>query len=1209
MIYYNSPDFESIEISRKRKAEIFTHSINVKNTASPERSIVLEPQFGFKSGLVAILASLVLVGQIFSVGGNFALAQTNGVPVSPEVSAISQKMQPKTLVPQAGSETESFVKKESLLLKARRALAGGDVATAEKAISELRELKLAYTPTEDQPNFVADLIRQHQEITARLSADGSTEANRRAYADLLTRQALGLMLKGDLDTAEKLAQTADAQGVLFNPEAIQKGFDPKSILSRIKDIRLANRPQHSEIVPSNAGRQVSLAAQKQIAQIGETLREARLVLAEGKIDQAEALYRQVAALGIPDSQFPQGADTPGILQSDIAAYRLRNGNCTGVALAGGRAAVSPQNATQAHYESNVDTTQMRQVGNTTLSQDLSVQPLQGEAAPLRSPLIQTEPSGLLDQSERYGKSKTDQINAEMARDISAAYRIRTENPNEALNILFQGRAKIENSDLDPLQKQQNLRQLDFSIDATKRFVEQNRPQLELKEQNARVLEELQARRDDKDFVDQKIKELCEQVANCLDEGRHEDALYLANKANELAPEHPTVKILYLTTKMQNNIRTFDEIRGKKEDGFAGAMLDVQRASIPFSGDNPMQFDPKRWEKVRGRKGMDEIIGNLRPEREIEILKKMNMPVRLDFEEDVPLNVVLQYLQGYTGIMMMLDEQALLSSDIQRDQLIHVQLPGDISLKSALNLILGQLNLTYVVEDEVLKITIPSKGKGKTYTRTYYVGDLVIPIRNPAGDGGYHSMEAAYKRGMNEAMGRGQSMNGFGLAGNTQFASFGDGSQNMKIDPAILAQINPGGIAPNSGMGQMMGGGGGVDADFDTIIDLIESITGDDTSWENGSIQEYEPSLSLIIKQTEDVHSEIADLLKQLRKLNDLQVTVEVRYITITDDFFERIGVNFDMNFTNEGAKNKATITTEPDPLDPEQEIEVAKGKNVVVGIATPGVFTTDFNVPVTQNNYALATPQFGAYDPNAGISLGFAILSDIQAYFFMNAAQGDSRTNVLQAPKVTIFNGQYGSVSDMTQTPFVTSVVPVVADFSAAYQPVIVILNEGSTMTVQAVVSSDRQYVRLTMNPVFSVITNKTNTFRFSGTDETTTDETSKSKGDTENPTDADEKETGKKTTTSRAGVSVQQPVFASIQISTTVSVPDGGTVVMGGIKRLSEGRKEYGTPLLNKIPFVNRLFMNSSIGRQSESIMMMVTPRILIQEEEEAYMLGQQNP
>ena len=67
------------------------------------------------------------------------------------------------------------------------------------------------------------------------------------------------------------------------------------------------------------------------------------------------------------------------------------------------------------------------------------------------------------------------------------------------------------------------------------------------------------------------------------------------------------------------------------------------------------------------------------------------------------------------------------------------------------------------------------------------------------------------------------------------------------------------------------------------------------------------------------------------------------------------------------------------------------------------------------------------------------------------------------------------------------------------------------------------------------------------------------------------------------------------------VLVPDGGTVLLGGVKRLSEGRNEFGVPLLSKIPYVNRLFRNIGIGRETQSLMMMVTPRIIIQEEEEA--------
>ena len=80
----------------------------------------------------------------------------------------------------------------------------------------------------------------------------------------------------------------------------------------------------------------------------------------------------------------------------------------------------------------------------------------------------------------------------------------------------------------------------------------------------------------------------------------------------------------------------------------------------------------------------------------------------------------------------------------------------------------------------------------------------------------------------------------------------------------------------------------------------------------------------------------------------------------------------------------------------------------------------------------------------------------------------------------------------------------------------------------------------------------------------------------------------------------MQLPTFAFTTVTTTVSVPDGGTVLLGGIKRLREGRTERGVPILNKVPYVSRLFKNVGIGREAQSLMMMVTPRIIIQEEEE---------
>ena len=124
-------------------------------------------------------------------------------------------------------------------------------------------------------------------------------------------------------------------------------------------------------------------------------------------------------------------------------------------------------------------------------------------------------------------------------------------------------------------------------------------------------------------------------------------------------------------------------------------------------------------------------------------------------------------------------------------------------------------------------------------------------------------------------------------------------------------------------------------------------------------------------------------------------------------------------------------------------------------------------------------------------------------------------------------------------------------------------------------------------------------TFTFEGTRTTrnTTNRTGTNLNDddTANVTDEDDD-----TQTVVTGTTVQQPSFATTSVSTTVSVPDGGTILLGGIKRMREGRTERGVPILSKIPYINRLFRNTTIGRETSTLMLTVTPRIIIQEEEE---------
>jgi general secretion pathway protein D len=312
---------------------------------------------------------------------------------------------------------------------------------------------------------------------------------------------------------------------------------------------------------------------------------------------------------------------------------------------------------------------------------------------------------------------------------------------------------------------------------------------------------------------------------------------------------------------------------------------------------------------------------------------------------------------------------------------------------------------------------------------------------------------------------------------------------------------------------------------------------------------------------------------------------------LSDDFFERIGVDFDFSIddkTNNPATNNPFTRAE---INTRVSTNQRQKPSMVVGLQPDG-FTSNLDIPFTQGGFTATTPAFGGFDANTAAKFGFAILSDIDAFFFLQAAQGDSRTNTLTAIKQTLFNGQFATINDTTQRPFVVSVVPVVGDFAAAQQPVIAVLPEGTQMSVQATVSPDRRFVRMTWMPSFTQI-GDVQTFTFEGS-RTTTNNDSTTTDNVGNTIETTEEDTQSVT----AGTTVQLPEFSQLSVSTTVSVPDGGTILLGGFKRLSEGRTERGVPILSKIPYINRLFRNVGIGRETESIMLMVTPRIIIQEE-----------
>jgi len=1113
------------------------------------------------------------------------------------------------------------------LRQARLALAEGDVRRASAFVEKAKAQPKQYGPLDDTPQQVEEDIRRYEQLTANPE---NTEIYRRAYSKMLLGQARALINTNDFDAAERLAQQAARQQVTYGPLEVR----PENLLAEIAQRRAQSGGSPAAKSPAGAA---SVASKSTPPDIGPSRRDPRVVPAGAQMvtkaggagpyasTASQAVYnpandptRNVPAQATgpqpPQPPMPLEPRAPPTMPAGpMAAPQSGPAEAANPGMAlfqQGEAALREHDVPRAVRLYQQAAQHMDQLD------PLTQQRLQSKLQMLSVPGRVSPPSGaaptMADEAAAQAQIRARGVSAELAQQESKARALQQSDPKQAISLLEEARKKVEDAGLDPANRQRLLARVDRQLAEIRKYVETHQPLVDLQEKNERIRDEVAREQRVRLEIDEKIALMIDDFNRHIEQQEFEKAEVIAKRAAELAPNNPTVQQINLWAKFVRRNYLNEQLRADKEEGFIAQLRAVDEASVGFNDNEPIRF-PTSWEDItKSRERFAGDRGRKRTEQEIEIENRLKTPVMLEFE-NTPLSAVLDYLSDVSDINIHLDPLALEEYGVDSNTPVTINVRREIMLRSALNLILEPLSLTYVIKDEVLKITTARQREGEVYQVVYNVADLVIPIPNfvPTSRMG---LAGAYHDALgNIGYGGGGPMGGAGGPMAVLASKEGSGGSAM-INPALLSQIS----GPSMGSRQTgpigfgPGGlGGGTQADFDSIIELI-TTTIQPTTWDEvggpGSIAPFETNLSLVVSQTQDVHEEIVDLLEQLRRLQDLQVTIEVRFITLNDNFFERIGVDFDFDIDDNIDRpfqvfGRTTGDGDPDggQEPPRNTLDVDGDKSVTVGLSAPGVFSADLDIPFTQDSFGLAVPQFGGFDATAGAQMGFAILSDIEAFFFISAAQGDRRSNVLQAPKVTLFNGQQAFVSDTSQSPFVISVIPVVGDFAAAQQPVIVVLNEGTHMTVQAVVSNDRRFVRLTVVPYFSRI-GEVNTFQFTGSQTSTTDTTAEgfqNLGDEDNPDwrRLNESDSG---TVTRSGTTVQLPTFSFVTVTTTVSVPDGGTVLLGGIKRLSEGRNEFGTPILNKIPYINRLFKNVGIGRETQSLMMMVTPRIIIQEEEE---------
>jgi type II secretory pathway component GspD/PulD (secretin) len=219
-------------------------------------------------------------------------------------------------------------------------------------------------------------------------------------------------------------------------------------------------------------------------------------------------------------------------------------------------------------------------------------------------------------------------------------------------------------------------------------------------------------------------------------------------------------------------------------------------------------------------------------------------------------------------------------------------------------------------------------------------------------------------------------------------------------------------------------------------------------------------------------------------------------------------------------------------------------------------------------------------------------LDNLQATFLIRATDARVDSSSLAAPKVTVLSGEQATFSLYDYLTYalpplvsrgITSTISG-SDTTTTTENQVYQFTVGSTLSVTPTITKDKKYVLL------AITSTQQDLLRFR-THVIESLETSEDDNGTE--------------TTTVSSESYTVPETETANVMTRVSVPDGGTLVLGGHKLTQEVEKESGVPILSKIPLIGRAFMNRSKIRDAKVLLILVKPTIMLQEEREQEVLA----
>lgn len=415
---------------------------------------------------------------------------------------------------------------------------------------------------------------------------------------------------------------------------------------------------------------------------------------------------------------------------------------------------------------------------------------------------------LLDELEAKRQVREEQLTIDTNLSIEEARRVSGEDYEAARELL----KRVQNSvtadtSISTEVRRSLLKRLDSSLLTLQN---ENEKRIQIRIEKQREVSANEARKklaDEARRNEEKMEQLIDRVRALLvrgfkgDDLAFEDAEQVARTAVEIDPYLGVPNLAVVNSEAAGQLDKARRLRNERQDKLLAVLHQVELSHVPFPDEPPILWpSPERWQWItENRRKWKSVDLKTYSKKEEKIVRELDKPTTFDFTDE-SLDGVVDTIKERHGFDIVIDKTKLDEESIATDATDITLKVNEISLKNALKLLLESKNLTYVVENEVMKITTKG-GEVRRPLRVYNVGDLVMPINPLFGSGGSGVGGQSGGGGQFNQSGNGGQFggggNGFGGGGGGGFGGGGGGGFfNVPLPKDFPVINNPNGNQPD-----------------------------------------------------------------------------------------------------------------------------------------------------------------------------------------------------------------------------------------------------------------------------------------------------------------------------------------------------------------------------------------------------------------------------